>query len=123
MQGAKTRKWSVRSPTLRPHRAPDLSTSAVSESARTCFPAPAPPPVTQANCNLTLHKTIGARAHDREQIPFAHFPHLAIKREKIARFTHRADYVNVLCLTRNLALARLFDRHNFMIAMEKRWGN
>ena len=25
--------------------------------------------------------------------------HLAVERKKIARFTHRADYVHLLCLT------------------------
>src|SRR6476646_11113035 len=44
------------------------------------------------------HKSISARAHNREQVPFMHFRHLAIEREKIARFAYRSDDVDLLFL-------------------------
>ena len=40
------------------------------------------------------HKSVRARAHDREQIAFVQFGHFAVERKKIAGLTHRPDNVD-----------------------------
>ena len=83
---------------LRLHRAPDLPTPAVFESALTCRRAPAPPPETDTMAVRSHRKPISARAHDCEQIAVAHFRHLPVERKEIAALTHRSDNVDLFRL-------------------------
>src|SRR6266404_2177481 len=91
------------------------------------------------------HKSVSTRAHNRQKIAFVHFWHLAIEREKIARFAHRSYDVDplrpTLTLARNLTLTWRFassspcqgegwgegawflDRYDLVIALVKRWPN
>src|SRR5207302_4224751 len=74
------------------------------------------------------HKSVSTRAHNRQQILFMYFRHLAIQREKIARFAHRPYDVDLLCLILILILIltgaparnRLFQRYNLVIATVQR---
>src|SRR5436309_4406346 len=91
------------------------------------------------------HKSVGTRAHNRQQILSMHFWHLAIERKEIARFAHRPHDVDplrpTLTLARNLTLTWRFassspcqgegwgegawflDRYDLVIAVVKRWPN
>src|SRR5437870_8811354 len=91
------------------------------------------------------HKSVSTRAHNRQQIIFMQFWHLAIEREKIARFAHRPHDVDLLrrtiTLARNFTLTWRFtssspcqgeglgegawflDRYDLVIAMVKRRPN
>src|ERR1700757_3733944 len=62
------------------------------------------------------HESVRARAHDREQIAFMRFRHLAVERKKIAGLTHRPNNVDPANLPLPLTV-HLFDRHNFVIAL------
>src|SRR5947207_1607263 len=42
------------------------------------------------------HESVRACTHDREQITFVNFGHLAVERKKIARFTNRPHNVDLL---------------------------
>src|SRR5437667_3012507 len=71
------------------------------------------------------HKSVSTRAHDRQQILFMHFRHLATQREKIARLAYRPDNVDLLrlILTRAPARNRLLHRYDLVIAVVKRRPN
>src|SRR5438876_11171176 len=77
------------------------------------------------------HKSVSARAHDRQQMMFMHFRHLAIERKEIARFAYRPNDVDLfhatLTLTLTLAHARACDRlvhrYDLVIAVVKRGPN
>src|SRR6266496_182870 len=81
------------------------------------------------------HKSVSTRAHNRQQILFMQFWHLAIECEKIARFAHRPNDVDVLCLIptgarlarRSGAKAgarnRLLHRYDLVIAVIERRPN
>src|SRR5206468_1222069 len=97
------------------------------------------------------HKSVGTSAHDCEQIALAQLWHLPIQRKEITRLAYRPDDIDlfrssfacafVLTLAHNFTLtwrfasaspfegegwgegARLFDGHNFMIAVIQRRPN
>src|SRR6266566_2564516 len=88
------------------------------------------------------HKSVGARAHDGEQIALPHFWHFAIKRKKISALANRSDNVDfflfarlprrssprrpkvgALTRARDRSRDRLFHRNNLVITVVKRWSN
>src|SRR5438093_9648394 len=71
------------------------------------------------------HKSVSTRAHNRQQILFMQFWHLAIECEKIARFAHRPNDVDLLCLIPTGAPARnrLLHRYDLVIAVVERRPN
>src|SRR2546430_966637 len=72
------------------------------------------------------HKSVSARAHDRQQIALVKLWHFPIQRKEITRFTYRPNNVDLLRLTLTLTLAharardRLSHRHDFVIALIER---
>ncbi len=55
-------------------------------------------------------KSVGAGAHNREQVAFAHLRHLPIEREEITGFTDGSDNVDFFSMEDDLVSSFLWDR-------------